>query len=142
MVGWAAFGLALLAALVIGTRSFAGLTTAWIGLCLVLEYVTLTWFWPWYVLWGLMPAALVPRNRLTRLTLYLGWGVMLAYGLLGFQDTRFWYLHNYRAIPMFGLPLLLFGIDELLRGIMRVVNPPQSKLIPISPAVAERLRGL
>jgi hypothetical protein len=36
---------------------------------------------------------------------------------MGFMDTRFWYLHNYRALPMFGLPLLLFALDELLRGL-------------------------
>ena len=41
----------------------------------------------------------------------------MAYALLGFMDTRFWYLHNYRALPMFGLPLLLFAADEMLRGI-------------------------
>jgi hypothetical protein len=34
------------------------------------------------------------------------------------MDTRFWYLHNYRALPMFGLPLLLFAADELLRGLI------------------------
>ncbi|MCC7368871.1 MAG: hypothetical protein IT306_10640 [Chloroflexi bacterium] len=117
IVGWGAFALAMLLALIFGTRSPAGLATAWVGVCLVLEYVTLTWFWPWYVLWGLMPAALVPRSRLTRLTVYLGWGVLLAYSLMGFQDGRFWYLHNFRAIPMFGLPLVLFLLDELLRGI-------------------------
>lgn len=117
LVGWSAFGLAFVVALVFGTRSPAGLVTAWVGLCLVLEYVTLTWTWPWYVLWGLMPAALIPRARLTRLTVYLGWGVLMAYSLMGFQDTRFWYLHNFRALPMFGLPLALFLLDELLRGV-------------------------
>lgn len=142
MVGWGAFGLAMPVALIFGTRSIMRVATAWIGLCLVLQYVTLTWFWPWYVLWGLMPAALVPRSRLTRLTVYLAWGVMLAYGLLGFQDTRFWYLHNYRAVAMFGLPLLLFVLDELLRGIVRIFNPPPPRLVPMSPAVAERLRSL
>jgi len=119
MVGWGVFGLAFLLALVFGTRTAAGLTAAWVGLCLVLDYVTLTWFWPWYVLWGLMPAALIPRSRLSRLTVYLGWGVLMAYALMGFGDTRFWYLHNYRALPMFGLPLLLFLSDELLRGVVR-----------------------
>jgi hypothetical protein len=119
LAGWSAFILAMLLALVFGTRSPAGLTTAWVGICLVLNYVTLTWFWPWYVLWGLLPAALVPRSRLTRLTIYLGWGVLLAYSLLGFQDTRFWYLQSFRALIMFGLPLILFLLDELLRGVWR-----------------------
>jgi hypothetical protein len=51
------------------------------------------------------------------MTVYLGWGVLMAYGLMGFMDTRLWYLHNYRALPMFGLPLLLFAADELLRAV-------------------------
>jgi hypothetical protein len=144
LAGWGTFGLALLAALVFGTGSVTRLTTAWIGLCLVLEYVTLTWFWPWYVLWGLMPAALVTRSRFTLLTLYLGWGVMMAYGLMGFQDSSYWFLHNFRALPMFLLPLLLFGGDELLRGLGWLARRPFRRRLPagISPSVAARLRTL
>ena len=118
MFGWGAFGLAFLVALAFGTGSAPALVVAWAALCLVLQYLTLTWFWPWYVLWGLMPAALVPRTRVARASLYLGWGALMAYALMGFMDTRFWYLHNYRALLMFGLPLLLFATDELLRGIV------------------------
>ncbi len=39
----------------------------------------------------------------------------MAYALMGFMDTRFWYLHNYRALAMFGLPVVLFVLDETLR---------------------------
>jgi hypothetical protein len=141
LVGWGAFGLAFLVALAFGTGSAASLVVAWVGLCLVLEYVTLTWFWPWYVLWGLLPAALVPRTRVTRLTLYLGWGVLMAYALMGFMDTRFWYLHNYRAVPMFGLPLLLFAADELLRGLVWLATlPVRRSQSPISLEAARRER--
>jgi hypothetical protein len=118
MFGWGAFGLAFLVALAFGTGSAPALVVAWAALCLVLQYLTLTWFWPWYVLWGLMPAALVPRTRVARASLYLAGGALMAYALMGFMDTRFWYLHNYRALAMFGLPLLLFTTDELLRGIV------------------------
>jgi hypothetical protein len=64
-----------------------------------------------------MPAALVPRAFATRMTLYLGWGVLMLYALMGFMDTRFWYLHNYRALPVFLLPIGLIALDELLRAI-------------------------
>ena len=64
LVGWGAFGLAFLLALVLGTGSAAALVVAWVGLCLVLEYLTLTWFWPWYVLWGLVPAGARPALAL------------------------------------------------------------------------------
>lgn len=114
-VGWAAFLVAMLLALAFGTGSFARLAAGWAGVCLVLNSVTLTWFWPWYVLWGLLPAALAPRSRFTRATVFLAYGVSLAYSLMGFQDTNFWYLHNYRALPMFGVPLVLMLSDELFR---------------------------
>jgi len=139
--GWAAFGLAFLAALIFGTGSANGLVVAWVGLCLVLSYVTLTWYWPWYALWGLMPAALVPRFRLTRLTVYLGWGVLLAYASMGFQDTRFWYVHNYRALPTFGLPLLAMLSDELLRGLGWLAALPfRSSRSPITSDARRRAR--
>jgi len=130
-VGWAAFGLAFLVALVFGTGSPNALVLAWVGLCLVLSYVTLTWYWPWYALWGLMPAALVPRFRLTRLTVYLGWGVLLAYAYMGYQDTRFWFVHNFRALPTFGLPLVVMLTDEMLRvAAWLVALPFRSRRMP------------
>lgn len=117
LAGWGAFVLALAAGAALGTATLAGVALAWAWLCLVLAFVTLAWFWPWYVLWGLLPAALVPRSRGARLTVWLSWGVLLAYVGLGFADTRFWFLQNYRALAMFGLPLVLFGADEAVRGL-------------------------
>lgn len=114
-VGWGAFVLTYLLALVFGTGSAARLTAAWAGLCIVLGAVTLTWFWPWYVLWGLLPVALVPRSRFARLTVLLAWGVLLVYVGLGFADTNVWFLNSYRSVGMFGLPLLVFAADELVR---------------------------
>jgi hypothetical protein len=145
LVGWGAFAVAFLLALVFGTRSFAGLVTGWAAVCLVLVYVTLSWFWPWYVLAGLLPAAMIPRSRVMRLTVYLGWGVLLAYGLMGFQDTRLWYAHNYRAIPMFGLPLVAFFADEIARGITWAASWPfhrRQQRPVVDPRVRERLGDL
>lgn len=122
LVGWAAFGLAFVVALMLGTGTPRGLVIGWVGLCLVLSYVTLTWYWPWYALWGLMPAALVPRSRLTRLTAYLSWGVLLAYAYMGFHDTRFWFVHNYRALPTFGLPVLAMVADDVLRAVAWILT--------------------
>jgi hypothetical protein len=117
-VGWGAFVLAYLVALVFGTGSPARLTAAWAGMCVVLCVVTLTWFWPWYVLWGLLPAALIPRSRLMRLTVLVSWGVLLVYVGLGFADTSAWFLNSYRAVGMFGLPLLVFVADDVLRALV------------------------
>jgi hypothetical protein len=152
LFGWAAFAAALLLALLVRTSTVQAVAAAWVGLCLVLHYLTLTWFWPWYVLWGLMPAALVPRSMLTRLTVYLAWGVTLAYALLGFQDSRFWYLNNYRAVLMFGLPLILFAIDEALRLTvwltrltsrkLRRSSPPASEPEPDASPMSARLRAI
>jgi len=37
---------------------------------------------------------------------------------LGFADTELWYLHSFRAVAMFGLPLVLFVADDLLRALV------------------------
>jgi hypothetical protein len=117
-VGWGIFTGAMVLALVFGTGSPRRLTLAWAGLCLVLCCLTLTWFWPWYLLWGLMPVALVPRSRVARLTVLFSWGVLLVYVGLGFADTRFWFLTSYRSIGMFGLPVLIFVADDVLRAML------------------------
>jgi hypothetical protein len=142
VVGWTVFVVAFLLALVFGTVSASRLVVAWVALCLVLDYLTLTWFWPWYVLWGLIPAALAPRAFATRMTLYLGWGVLMLYALMGFMDTRFWYLHNYRALPVFLLPIVLFALDELLRAAWWLAKRPfrgNAKATAHRAAVRERL---
>jgi hypothetical protein len=117
-VGWGLFAVAFVLALAFGTSSARRLTIAWAALCLVLCCLTLTWFWPWYVLWGLLPAALVPRSRVARLSVLVSWGVLLVYAGLGFEDTRFWFLFSYRSVAMFGFPLLVFFADELLRALL------------------------
>ncbi len=106
------------AALVLGTGSLPALLRAWTILFLVLLYATLTWFWPWYALWALPAAAMLPRSAWTRLVAYFPWGVLLIYVGLGFEGTNFWYLQTYRAIPAFGLPLLLWLGESGIRGIL------------------------
>jgi hypothetical protein len=60
---------------------------------------------------------------------------------MGFMDTRLWYLHNYRALLMFGLPLLLFAADEVLRGLVRLAQMlPGHARIPVTHASARRGR--
>jgi hypothetical protein len=117
-VGWGTFALAFVLCVVFGTGTARRLTIAWVALCLILCALTLTWFWPWYLLWGLLPAALVPRSRIARLMVLVSWGVLLVYVGLGFADTRFWFLFSYRSLAMFGLPILVFVADEILRGVL------------------------
>ncbi|MCC6177852.1 MAG: hypothetical protein IT305_21330 [Chloroflexi bacterium] len=121
-VGWAVFGIAFVLALVFGTGSFAALIRGWLLVCLALFYVTLTWFWPWYVLAALLPAALLPRSAITRFVVVLAWGMLLIYPLLGFIDTSAWWLYSYRSLAIFGLPILVWLADTVLRLIGRGVR--------------------
>ena len=121
-VGWGAFGAAWLIALVWGTATFGGVVRGWSAALLVLFYVGSTWFWPWYVTWALIPAALAPDAALSRLILLLSWGVLALYATLGFGETDRWYLETYRSLAVFGVPLLLFVADSLARRALASVG--------------------
>ena len=139
-VGWTTFGIVLVVALVAGTRSLGGLAQGWLAVLVALLYVASTWFWPWYALWGLAAAPLAPRAALTRWLVYLTWGVLLLYATLGLGESRLWYVQTYRALPVFGLPLLLFAIDGGLRRVTARASAREPTLGPrgATPASASR----
>ena len=110
------------AGLILGTGSLAGLLQTWMIVFLVVLYATLTWFWPWYALWALPAAALLPRSAWSRLVVYFSWGVLLIYVGLGFEETSLWYVQTFRAIPAFGLPLLLWLGETGIRGALTVAR--------------------
>jgi hypothetical protein len=106
-VGWGGVALAWLGALIFGSGSRAGLLRGAVVVFLVLYYLASGWFWPWYLLWGLVPAAMLPRSWFSLWMVLLSWGSLLLYAALGFADTPRWYLQTYRSLAVFGLPLAL-----------------------------------
>jgi len=67
-------------------------------------WILLGWFWPWYLLWALAPAALVLDGRAAWLTALLSASVLSLYALTGAGE----WAYHYRALAMFVPPLLLF----------------------------------
>jgi hypothetical protein len=118
LVGWGGVGLVWLGALVFGTRSFGLLMRGWTATCLALFYLASAWFWPWYVSWGLLGAALAPSSWLARWTVLLSWGVVCLYATLGFGETDLWYLQTYRSLAVFGMPLALLALESLVRALL------------------------
>ncbi len=115
LVGWGAFGAVWLAALVVGTSTLGGLARGWTAALLALFYLGSAWFWPWYVVWALVPAALSPAAAISRLVVLLSWGVLVLYVALGFGETDLWFLQTYRALAVFGAPVALFLLDGSIR---------------------------
>ncbi|MDP8923042.1 MAG: hypothetical protein M3O34_09235 [Chloroflexota bacterium] len=132
--GWGAFVVVFCAGLVLGTGSLTALLRTWMILFSVLFYATLTWFWPWYALWALPAAALLPRSAWSRFAVLFSWGVLLIYVGLGFQNTNLWYVQTYRAIPAFGLPLAIWlaesGVRGAVDGARRLLPPGSPRLSP------------
>ncbi|MFN8522057.1 MAG: hypothetical protein U0821_03025 [Chloroflexota bacterium] len=120
-VGWGALGLALLLGACFGTGSTRGLLVAWSGVMLVLHYVGSTWYWPWYVMWSLPAAALIPGTWIGVWTLLLSWSSMLLYSLLGFGETAYWPLQTFRSAAVFGLPVLGLAVWFVARFLVWVV---------------------
>ena len=98
-----------------------------------------------------MPAAgLLPRSAWSRLVVYFCWGVLLLYVGLGFEETSLWYAQTFRAIPAFGLPLLLWlgesGIRGALAGARRAVRAVERRVGEARPATvgatSEQASGL
>ena len=120
--GWGAFALVWLGALLLATGSLCALLTGWLAAFLALFYFASNWFWPWYLIWGLVAAALAPNTLLSRWMVLLSWGVLLLYAALGFAESSLWFLQTYRSLAMFGLPVVLLLLDNGARALIPVVQ--------------------
>lgn len=88
---------------------------AWsVALLLAFYWLTATWIWPWYVLWALGLAALIPRSWLAGLTALLSATVLSLYVSHGYQATPEEWIYTYRSLPAFALPLAMFGLSAAL----------------------------
>lgn len=100
----AAGGLLLLALWTVAAWRARDLERLWLGGTLVFlgsYYVFFTWFYPWYITWGLALAVLVAHRRAGRLLIALGWSALLVYILEGLDWTA-----EYRDLRDGGLVLV------------------------------------
>jgi hypothetical protein len=115
---WAAFGafLALAAWRATDLRRFL----VWSAAALLTVYwLVAAWFWPWYVVWALALAALVPSSRPAGLAALLSASALSLYATFGFDHTAQGWIFTYRSLPIFLLPLVLFGLAQLVRRLVR-----------------------
>ena len=122
-VTWGAFAAFwLLAAWRAATvRAFLIWSTA---VLLALYWLVAAWFWPWYVVWALALAALVPGTRAARLTLLLSGTALGLYAWLGYQDSSERWLYTYRSLLIFVPPLLSVLVGLAMTHLTRAVRTP------------------
>jgi hypothetical protein len=122
---WAAFGAFWLLAAWRATdlRRFLVWSAATL---LAVYWLVAAWFWPWYVVWALAVAALVPSSRPAGLAVLLSASALSLYVAFGFDHTAQGWIFTYRSLPVFLLPLALFGLAQLVRaaGIARRRTAP------------------
>ncbi len=107
-VTWTAFGLVWLLAAWRAT-GFRALVT-WSTIVFLASYWLLgSWIWPWYVVWAVALAALVPGSWPAVLAATLSATVLTLYASAGFESGRLWWIDAYRSLPAWLLPLLLVG---------------------------------
>ncbi len=129
LAGW----LAVLATLLVLMWSAATpdrLVRGWLILLTLVYWLVATWFFPWYLIWGLAVAALRPRGPLVWSLVVWSATVLVYYGLapLEWDPARRW-LYDWRVIPMFLPPLLVLGWLWLKqRGRPRLTNGFQPRL--------------
>jgi hypothetical protein len=113
--GWSAFGLAWLGAAWYA-RDLRRFLVGSAALMLASYWLIASWFFPWYVLWALAFAALVPTSPPALLAALLSATVLTLYASTGFEKTgATQWVCTYRSLPALGLPLLLFGLASARR---------------------------
>ncbi len=118
VLGWGALGAIWLAAAWHATdlrRLLVGAT----AVMLAAYWLVLTWFWPWYVIWALALAALVPTSWPAGLAVVLSATVLSLYAAGGYQGSAHEWIYTYRSLPAFVLPLLLWPLSRALRLVGR-----------------------
>ncbi|MFN8522293.1 MAG: hypothetical protein U0821_04215 [Chloroflexota bacterium] len=112
-VGWGTFFLVWGWVLLRCTARVEHLVRGLVILMVVTYYLTLTWFHPWHLLAGLLLAALSPLTPAAIAMFSLTASATLIYPALGFlpgsAEPRLEWLFTYRALAVFGLPVLVLG---------------------------------
>ncbi len=111
---WLLFGLAWMAAAWHATdlrRFLVGAT----ALLLASYWLIGSWFWPWYLLWALVPAAMVSDSRPAPLAAITSATVLTLYASIGAPE----WVYTYRSLPAFLLPPAVFGLVQAAASLAR-----------------------
>lgn len=120
-------------------RTFNAMIAAWGWTIFTLLTVGLSWYWPWYASWLVVPAVLSGRKVLVRATVLLSFTSLLIY-CVGiplksvWPDARLWV-----GLPVMGIPLLYVAISYWRSGELRPHARVRGPSLEIAPA--KRLEG-
>ncbi|HTE84868.1 MAG TPA: glycosyltransferase family 39 protein, partial [Dehalococcoidia bacterium] len=117
------FAALYLVALLRLSRSSAGLVLASIEVMFLLLVLMTWWFWPWYVVWGLALAALVPSTAHSRLFVLFSATVMLVY-VSSVWRLSLWNFNSFFPLAI-GTALMVF-LPPILYAVMHLLDtvPP------------------
>lgn len=96
-------------------RAFGSLLTAW-GWVMIAAIMTQGWFWPWYVTWAIVPAALAPSRRLRNTTLIFTVSALLLYIEEQILGQHFKLFLDWGGLLVMGPPLVYILFSWLLQG--------------------------
>ena len=114
-VGWLVV-LGTLLGLMYAAATADQLVRGWLILLTLVYWLVATWFFPWYLIWGLAVAALRPRGPLVWSLVVWSAAVLLYYGLAPLErDEALEWLYQWRVVPMFLPPLLVLAWWQLRR---------------------------
>jgi hypothetical protein len=110
LTSWILFGLSWLIAAAYA-RDVGRFLLAAPALFLASYWLIDTSFWPWYLVWALALAALVPASGPALLAALLSATTLTVYAAMGFDDPRdsLEWIYTYRSIVFLGVPLAVFA---------------------------------
>ena len=98
-------------------RNLRMMVWGWLALLLLSYCLVQTWFWPWYLIWALVLAALLPRSSVAALVVAFTVMALAMYaqvdaGHIPALSTAY----QFRSLALFGGPAVLTGLWWLYRS--------------------------
>ena len=133
-LGLGALFLLSMALIVWRTRSLEDMLIGWLASLVLSYWLVQTWFWPWYLLWSLVPAALAPHSRLSSLVVVFSVLSLSLYGQIDAAGSSFLAsVYQFRSLALFGTPILLAIAWWLYQsGRLRLLSVSRAHLRPLS----------
>lgn len=122
-------------------RTLGGMITAWGWVIFAFLTVGLSWYWPWYAAWLVVPAVLSGKARLLNASIVLSFTSLLIY-LVGvplrsvWPDVRLW-----MGLPVMAIPLLYVGLS-VWRARPTRGHVPSSASLQVERSLAENAEKL
>jgi hypothetical protein len=139
LLSWALFGAFWLVA-AWRARDLRSFLVWSVAVTLALYWFAASWFWPWYVVWALALAALVPGSGVAQLTVLLSAAALTLYAAFGFDIGPYTWIHTYRPLLVFIPPLVLFALGHLGWRMLRTLRSSETTAATLGPRLSPAAR--